>query len=490
MAKIKFENGTVVDFDGNPTPADVEEVAKSLNLKPGVSPTAPKDKSITSSPVGSAPVIKQATQIGTGIGTEIGKAGLNIGKGVLKASGFVSKLLSKISGQPATDYQPYMDKIDEIKTDLYQKPFEKELSTVGGKVGKIAGAVAPYVATGGTTSALGNAGAKALNSTGAVGRVAGGVGGEVIGNYLTGYLLTGGNKKEALTQALTAGLFKAVTAGAGEALKKTKIGENMVTKIFKTDKQEVLAGFRGTNTTTLAKEAIDRGISGNVDDMAGQLIKGQTESEAALAKEFARLGNPKIVLEDPKTVISYIQNKANLLRKAGAIREAQGLESSLPSINAETGEITAGNALALRRFLDGLRTEKSFVAQTEELAAQQAGLKEMADEIRHKVNSLGATGAIMKDYQFYIKALDKLTRYATTTKNADALGLINTFLLGESVASTNPALAGVAIGRKLLSTAKGRTQFAQFIKNLPKSSPAGASARAIMGALLGKANGK
>ena len=32
MAKIKFENGMTVNFDGNPTPADVEEVAKSLGI--------------------------------------------------------------------------------------------------------------------------------------------------------------------------------------------------------------------------------------------------------------------------------------------------------------------------------------------------------------------------------------------------------------------------------------------------------------------------
>ena len=32
MAKIKFENGTVVNFDGTPTQQDVEEVANKLGL--------------------------------------------------------------------------------------------------------------------------------------------------------------------------------------------------------------------------------------------------------------------------------------------------------------------------------------------------------------------------------------------------------------------------------------------------------------------------
>lgn len=33
MSKIEFENGLIVDFEGDPTPQDVEEVAKSLNVQ-------------------------------------------------------------------------------------------------------------------------------------------------------------------------------------------------------------------------------------------------------------------------------------------------------------------------------------------------------------------------------------------------------------------------------------------------------------------------
>jgi hypothetical protein len=34
MAKIRFEDGTIVNFSGNPTPEDVDYVAKQLNIKP------------------------------------------------------------------------------------------------------------------------------------------------------------------------------------------------------------------------------------------------------------------------------------------------------------------------------------------------------------------------------------------------------------------------------------------------------------------------
>lgn len=41
MAKIKFSNGQVVNFNGNPTQADVEEVAKKLGLGGSTAPAAP-----------------------------------------------------------------------------------------------------------------------------------------------------------------------------------------------------------------------------------------------------------------------------------------------------------------------------------------------------------------------------------------------------------------------------------------------------------------
>src|SRR3990167_493978 len=47
MAKIRFENGTVVNFDGDPTPEDVEEVAQKLNLKSGGFPLPPEKSQVS-----------------------------------------------------------------------------------------------------------------------------------------------------------------------------------------------------------------------------------------------------------------------------------------------------------------------------------------------------------------------------------------------------------------------------------------------------------
>lgn len=44
MAKIRFETGQVVNFDGDPTPQDIEEVAQKLNIRPAAVSTPPQPK--------------------------------------------------------------------------------------------------------------------------------------------------------------------------------------------------------------------------------------------------------------------------------------------------------------------------------------------------------------------------------------------------------------------------------------------------------------
>lgn len=442
--------------------------------------------SLTDSGVGSIPVIKQATELGAGIGTAIGKTGLNVGKSFFNLAQGISNVGSKIFGGQAADYSSLIQGIDTISNNIFQKPFEKELGTLSGKTGNIIGAAAPYVASGGAIADVANAASKAVAGSGAVARTLAGAGTEALANFGQGYALSGGNTKEATIQGVTAGVLKGGTAGVGELANKIKFPESMVGKVFKTDKREVMNIFKTGNEETLAKQVLDRGISGTTKQIASQLLNGAAKSEAAISDEFIKAGNPLIYLEDPKRFIDYIADKAALLRKSGAIQEAKGLEASLPAINPETGAITANNSLSLRRFLDGLRTEKSFVTPTEETTAQQAGLKEMADEIRHKINAIGGVSPIMKDYQFYIKALDKLAGHAVRTKNNDAVGIINSFLLGESIAATNPYLGATAIGRKLLQTTYGTTKSAQSLKNLPSSGATGAAVRSATGALIGR----
>src|SRR4051812_11169652 len=70
--------------------------------------------SLTSSGVGSLPVIKQATQLGIGIGTGVVKAGLNVGKAFVKGSQAISNGLQDVFGGSGADYTPVVNGIDTI----------------------------------------------------------------------------------------------------------------------------------------------------------------------------------------------------------------------------------------------------------------------------------------------------------------------------------------------------------------------------------------
>lgn len=450
--------------------------------------------SLTDSPVGSIPGIKQATEFGVGLGSKLGELALNIPKSVLSASQGVADVGTKILGTPKQDYSGVISGIDTLSRNLYQKPFEKELDTISGKVGQVAGEIAPYMmGVGATTSKLSNvaSGAKALQGSGllpAVGRIAAGATTEGLANLGAGYVLSGGDAKQAKNQALISGALKAGFSTIGEIVNATGLGESLVGKIFKTNKAEVKKVFNGKGEDSLAKQVIDRGHYGNTEQLAEQFTSEMDNVENQLSKQFADSGNPKIILEEPQRFVQYIKDKAQLLRKGGATKAASGLEASLPSIDEATGEISANNALGLRRFLDGLRYEKSYLSQTEELGSQQAGLKEMSDEIRHKINQVGggAIGKIMKDYTFYIKALDGLAKHATSEANNKGLSIINSFLLGEGIASANPYLTAAGIARKAASSVRGATTIANTLKNAPKSSATGSAARSSLSSQASK----
>ena len=292
------------DFFGSATP----QVAQ-----PKVEPS---QINLTDSATGSLPVIKQATQFGAGVGAGIGKTLLNIPKAFLSFAQSVSNKGEKLFGGQPANFKPAIEGIDTLSNNLFQQPIQKELDTGFGKAGKIVGETAPYfTGVGGATSEISNAvsGSKILQGSGAlkgVGRVLAGATAEGLANYGTGYALSGGNEEQAKNQALISGALKAGFSTIGEIANATKLPETMVGKIFKTNKKEVDQIFKTGNDNTVAKQVLDRGIVGNTEQIAKQLTDGMAESESKIAQEFAKAGNPKIVLENPKGVIDYLQNKA------------------------------------------------------------------------------------------------------------------------------------------------------------------------------------
>lgn len=416
-------------------------------------------------------IAKAPTQFGVGAGTAIGKTLFNVAK----------------AGANLVGATGWAKNIDKASTAMFDQPsMQSQRANMPGAVGTVVGKIAPYVAAAGPISAGTNVAsglaAEVPGVTGAIYRTLLGATAEGAQNYILGYALSGGDTNAAKTQAVTAGLLKGVTAGAGEALKGGGVDVGLMGKIYPANKAETGRMLFGTQEKSMAQQAVERGLSGNVTQQAVQIQKGLSSSEQALEKEFEQAGNPLIQLSNPQRYIDAIQKRITMLESAGATEEAQGLKSSLANIGPD-GKITANAALGLRRFMDGLRQSKSFLTPTEELQVQQAGLKEMSDSLRGKINSIGENSSIMKDYQFYTTAKEQLINYAKKSANKQTIDFFDKLLLAESVFAHTPVGLGIVAGRTAAGAAPAST--AQFVRNLPTSGQFGTAVRSIGGGALG-----
>lgn len=306
---------------------------------------------------------------------------------------------------------------------------------------------------------------------------------------------TGGNLKQAGKTALGAGIIRGGFATIGEGARALRIPERLYSTLFKNTSDDMLqelrteafAGLQKTNpekfnsfvkrgliqvgedgkiaiNPTIAKQALDTGLRGSIRNMTKRVIEGTLESEAKVQdavkgyKGTVNLKEPQfervlreISKEYENVGFNEISDEAKLL--ADTIKNSKG------SVNAEI-------ALAVRRLLDRARVASSFDKPVSKLSLSQANLKTLADSVRSRVNALPRVGEIMKNYSFYIDALETLSKEAARRGNTQAVGLIDSLFLSGAFGSTSPipgATAGIL--RKVLLSGKGTTGLGQAINN-------------------------
>lgn len=208
MAKIKFENGVTVNFEGNPTPQDVEEVASRLKL------------SNNNLDVGKQ---NPLTSAGVGIGRSIGKAGLGLGQVFLKGANIVGNTL----GTGQNQYDPLIKGIEDIKTNVFDKPFETISKSSAGKLGEFTGDVAQFVApTSQITKGqqfLSGISSQTLKNAPKVVQYAGSLASQIIPEALVSgaveYGRTGGDLEKAVDTAKFSGIASGALKGVGDIYK-------------------------------------------------------------------------------------------------------------------------------------------------------------------------------------------------------------------------------------------------------------------------------
>lgn len=319
---------------------------------------------------------------------------------------------------------------------------------------------------------------------------------------------TGGDIKDAAKTAATAGVVRGGLATVGETIRAIKLPERLYSVIFKNSKKEMLSelksegisNLRKTNpqkykqltdegiiktgiggkpylNDTLAEQALNRGLRGSDRAMANIVVEKTFDTESKLQK-IVSASKHTVNISEPQyiKVLKSIEAEYDEVGFGEISKKAAELAKRLEASNPQ--KVSAETALELRRFLDRMRFAASFDRPASKLSMTQSNFKTLSDALRERINKVPGVGNAMKDYTFYIDALEAIASDAGKKGNAQLLQMIDSIMLGGGFASGNPLIGGVGIvGRHMLKSAPLLTGLGQGLKN-PAISP-------LQSALLG-----
>lgn len=345
-----------------------------------------------------------------------------------------------------------------------------------------------------------------------VGRVLGRAGVEAAGGAGVSLAQTGDPTEAAKTGALFGGL-KGITGTVGEAAKALKLPERIYSSIFKNSYKDVVqelktagaAAFKKSNpeefaalseagvikvgkngvinvNETLAKQALDKGLKGSLKNMANQTVAGLYRSEAKVreaAKNATELVN--VSEKQYQTVLRQIQAD---YKDVGFGEFSQKAKVLADAIKQGKGKVSAESAIAIRRLLDGLRTQASYNAPSQRLSLGQQNLKFLANTLRGRVNKIPGMSKVMEDYSFHIDALEHIGREAARAGNRQIISLLDAIFFGGGAVSAVPAVgAGLGLARRILTVPTSATRIAQGIQNSGTLSKTGAAIKGLITSL-------
>jgi len=293
---------------------------------------------LTDNAIGKLPVIKQATQLGVGVGTEIGKAGIGLGQTFLKGANVVSNIL----GNEKNQYNPIIQKMEELKTGVFGDPYKKELSSGFGKAGQLAGDVAVFAEgnspiakgqqfLGGATKGL-NVANKAVNyglkKTAQIAPEAIGMGG-------IQYAVSGGDAKEAGTVGVVSGLLSGLTH-VGADVFKTLIPQTVkesVAKIFVPRGKIKLGG-----TENITDDAV--GALQTIKNLAPEIkvVDKDGIEKAFIPEKATLLEMPQVLLQAKDKIYQAYSELATKAGDAGALFGQKDFNSVIADLSKYEGK--------------------------------------------------------------------------------------------------------------------------------------------------------
>ncbi len=244
-----------------------------------------------------------------------------------------------------------------------------------------------------------------------------------------------------------------------------------VLKSIAEDYHDVGFGEISKEASRLANELETGVASPPITDSSRLLPQGAIQLPAGGTSGIQVSEAARIPIQEPggKFARAFTSEVRNIKgQPQSSFREIPSPASAAPQIAKATplnqGIVSAQTALDIRRLLDKVRIATSFDKPASKLSLGQSNLKTLADAVRARVNAIPGMGETMKDYSFYIDALESLAKEAARRGNNQAISLIDSLFLSGAFGGNNP-IPGLTAGmfRKLILSGPGMTAFAQLL---------------------------
>lgn len=297
---------------------------------------------------------------------------------------------------------------------------------------------------------------------------------------------TGGDPVQMGTSAALAGSAPVVAASASAAGRKLfeVLPERLYQQIFRLADTDLRRAYQtiargGTPNPTLARQALERDITGNSEHMAVYSLQKLDTLEQQLQQ---RAGRHVMVMPEKAKYIGLLKEIEERFGSGFFSRQADEAAAVRAALEKMPGpSARATDMLSARRLLDNLRNTNSFRSDPV-LGPRQEELKVAADQLRGVIRKKPDLADLINEERVFIQAMDAIVDDAVRRGNRSVFGLIDAAL--SSAGPHGVAAAGAVRGAQ---TPAILTRLAQGLfatgQRLPAAAPAARAVAAGTGAL-------
>ena len=199
---------------------------------------------------------------------------------------------------------------------------------------------------------------------------------------------------------------------------------------------------------TLAREALQRGLQGNSQNM----FKYSAVKELELETQARQFASPETLLKvgNKKGYINMLRDLVGEFKKNnyGFFPERmQNAQELIGRLNNTKGNVVdAETALWLRRFLDSMRKTTSFTNPSAPLSNKQEAFREAANSLRSSLSDqIPGIRGVMNEYRFFIEASEAILKDAVRRENRQLIGLADYIAGGGGLVAGAPG-TGISLG--------------------------------------------